>query len=589
MGVPEEIRKVKRPCNSVVVDSGSKFIYRYAVIKRIGCKVVNGMNQPVSGGTIGHIVDGKFVELDKYKVQDRRIEYKDFADVKLIHNLSSSLLDEALEVYEARDAFTIYTIAILKVIYPGIPFDRIASKYNLNWISELFPGLALSKNTLSKFVQDLGKSYALISTFMRNRVSKIIKEHHIAIDGTLKTDNSEVNTLSHYSRKARIKGTKDISILFAYDIETKEPICSKVYSGNIIDSRAYEDFLKEYDVKQGILMGDKGFPKKQAEKIYNENPNLCWLNPIKRSDKRIKGHSMYKFTGMIDNKDKDLLYKKEKVSKYYLYSFYDRRRAIKEEADYFKHNKGKEYNNDDRDKKDERFGTVVFESNLDEDPKLIYKLYEERWLIEECFRYYKHALDLTDTRVHSNYSVIGQELINFFASNMTMKLVKKFDEAGLSKKMSYKDIMAELASAKKARASEDGEWLFVRTTKHTDGTLQALGLLPKPEPEPVKKKGRPFKIIDPNAPVIPKRKQGRPKKQVDPNAPVEPKRKRGRPKKQVDPNALVEPKRKRGRPKKQVDPNAPVEPKLKRGRPKKQKVKIDLNPYESKNRYTNKC
>ena len=574
MGVTEEIRKVERPGNSVVIDSGSTGIYRYAVIKRIGCKVVNGMNQPVSGGTIGHIINDKFVLLEKFRIQERRIEYKDFADVSLVHSLSSSLLDEALDVYEARDAITIYTIAILKVIYPGIPFDRIASKYNLNWMSELFPGLSLSKNTLSTFVQDLGKSYALISTFMRNRVKKITKDHHIAIDGTLKTDNSEVNTLSSYSRKARIKGTKDISILFAYDIDTKEPVCSKVYSGNIIDSRSYEDFLKEYDVKQGILMGDKGFPKKQAEKIYNENPNLCWLNPIKRSDKRIKNHFMYKYTGMIDDKDRDLFYKKEKVSKYFFYSFYDRKRAAKEEADYFKHNKSKEYNIGDRDHKYERFGTVVFESNLDEDPKLIYKLYEERWLIEECFRYYKHALDLTDTRVHSNYSVIGQEFINFFASTMTMRLVNKFDETGLSKNMSYRDIMSELASAKKARPSEDGEWLFVRMTKHTEGTLQTLGLLPKPEPEPARKKGRPFKIVDPNAPIEPKRKRGRPKKEVDPNAVIEPKRKRGRPKKEVDPNAIVEPKRKRGRPQKEVDPNVIVEPKRKRGRPRKQKDEI---------------
>jgi hypothetical protein len=512
MGVPKEIRKVERPVNSVVVDSNSTGIYKYAVIKRIGCKVVNGMNQPVSGGTIGHIIDGKFVELEKYSLQERRIEYKDFADVKLIHNLSSSLLDEALEVYEARDAMTIYTIALLNVIYPGISLDRIGSKYNLNWISELFPGLALSKSTLSKFVQDLGKSYALFSTFMRNKVSKVTKEHHIAIDGILITDDIEVNTLSNYSHKSRIEGTKDISILFAYDFDTKEPICSKVYSGNMIDSRSYEDFLEEYDVKQGILMGDKGISKKQAEKIFKENPNLCWINPIKWSDKRIKDNSMYKYTGMLDDKDKDVLYKKEKVSNYYLYSFYDRERAEKEEAEYFENNKGKVYNAADRKQKKERFGNIIFESNIDEDPKLIIKLYEKRWLIHECFRYYKQGLVLNETKVDSTYSLIGQGLFNFFASNMTVRLINKFDETGLLKKMSYEDIMRELASAKKARTSEDGKWLFVKMTKHTEQTLQKLELLPKPEAEPTKKKGRPYKIIDPNAPVIPKRKRGRPKK-----------------------------------------------------------------------------
>jgi len=30
-------------------------------------------------------------------------------------------------------------------------------------------------------------------------------------------------------------------------------------------------------------MGDKGFPKKQAEKIYNENSNLSWINRERRS------------------------------------------------------------------------------------------------------------------------------------------------------------------------------------------------------------------------------------------------------------------------------------------------------------------
>ncbi|MBK5201585.1 MAG: hypothetical protein JJE21_08660 [Spirochaetaceae bacterium] len=93
-----------------------------------------------------------------------------------------------------------------------------------------------------------------------------------------------------------------------------------------------------------------------------------------------------------------------------------------------------------------------------------------------------------------------------------MRLVNKFDKSGLTKKMSYKDIMSELASAKKARTTEEGEWLFVRMTKHTEQTLQTLGLLPKPEPEPTHKKGRPYKIIDPNAPVEPKLKRGRPKK-----------------------------------------------------------------------------
>ena len=51
-------------------------------------------------------------------------------------------------------------------------------------------------------------------------------EHHIAIDGTLKQDNSTVNDLSAFSYNARVKNTKDISVIYAYDIEKMEPVCA---------------------------------------------------------------------------------------------------------------------------------------------------------------------------------------------------------------------------------------------------------------------------------------------------------------------------------------------------------------------------
>ncbi len=50
--------------------------------------------------------------------------------------------------------------------------------------------------------------------------------------------------------------------------------------------------------------------------------------------------------------------------------------------------------------------------------------------------------------------------------------------------------------------------------------------------------------------VVEKRGRGRPKKMIDPNAPVAEKKPRGRPKKVVDPNAPIAEKKPRGRPRK---------------------------------------
>ncbi|MFA6844414.1 MAG: hypothetical protein WCR02_01675, partial [Sphaerochaetaceae bacterium] len=60
MAVPEEIRNVERPRNTIVIDNGTG-CKRYAVIQRVGCRRENGRNLPVNGKTVGHIIDNVFV------------------------------------------------------------------------------------------------------------------------------------------------------------------------------------------------------------------------------------------------------------------------------------------------------------------------------------------------------------------------------------------------------------------------------------------------------------------------------------------------------------------------------------------------
>ncbi len=73
--------------------------------------------------------------------------------------------------------------------------------------------------------------------------------------------------------------------------------------------------------------------------------------------------------------------------------------------------------------------------------------------------------------------------------------------------------------------------------------------------KPVKKAGRPRKIVGKTAPATPKPKGkvGRPRKVVSPEEENKPKRGRGRPRKEVSAEVLNAPKRGRGRPKKQND------------------------------------
>lgn len=64
MPVPENIRSVSRPVNTVVVDTGRSGLKRYAVRERSYVKYINGGNpQPRNGRIIGHIIDDRYVPI----------------------------------------------------------------------------------------------------------------------------------------------------------------------------------------------------------------------------------------------------------------------------------------------------------------------------------------------------------------------------------------------------------------------------------------------------------------------------------------------------------------------------------------------
>lgn len=496
MAVPEEIRRVKRPRNTVVVDRGGNGPKRWAVVERVGCRRVGGRNLPVDGKTVGHIIQGRYVPKErpaggngggkKLPVASMAPEVRwSWGAVAMIQRAwdSTGLLDQLLSVFDAGDAVNILAVACLRVVRPGIADRDLADAYERSWLSVALPGAQLSKNKVSQLQAAIGLAHSLVVEFMRMRVSHVAKGHHIAIDGTLKQDNSKVNDFSKLSRKTRVRGTRDISIIYAFDVEGGEPVCAKVYPGNVVDEVAYEDFLLEFGIREGLIIGDKAFRQSSAKRAFKGRKGLHWLNPLKRNDARIKRHGMYDWEGVLEGAERDVKYKKSEVrGGKWLYSFYDRKRAAKEEADWFRRQSGKAYDKEKAEVAAQRFGTVVFESDLDMDPLAVWRTYEERWEIELAFRYYKQALDLDDTRVQGNESVVGSEFVNFVATALTMELVKEFDKAHLLEKETYGRVMDDLRGAARVMG-DDGEWVLARGTKRAEKTMRALKLIVDDDPE----------------------------------------------------------------------------------------------------------
>jgi len=492
MPIPKEVLDVERPTNTVVAVYG-KNKDRYAVKQRTGCKRVNGKNIPVTGPTIGHIVNGVYVPImPAPTVSVSPFDLLDWGVIEYIKRFVDPLVPELLLQYNQMDADKIRCIALLRVCYPGIKDCELKDAYEESFLSVACPNVALSRNTVSAFLGDLGKAYTRIIAFMRERAARVENSHHVIIDGTLKSDESKVNSLSNFSRKARTKGTRDISVIYAYDLETGEPVCSECFPGNMLDVTAYQRFIRDNGIRSGIIVADKGFPESAAAVAFVENPELHYLNPVKRNSKYVESHRLHEYDRKVVGYE-GVLCRKAKVSgkDKWLYSYRDAAKAAKEEMDWLR--RVDEYDDGLLKKRQQSFGTIILESDLDLSPEEAYKAYSCRWEIEIVMRYYKSSLELDETRVHKDYSVIGSEFIDFISSVITMKTINDLDRVGVLKDMTYKQIMSILRRAKKVRASTSEDWQLIKMNPSQEELLRKLALLPPREEPPKRKRGRPPK------------------------------------------------------------------------------------------------
>ena len=494
MPIPQNILSVTRPKNTIVIAYG-KDKNLYAVRQRIGCRRKNGRNLPINGPTIGHIVDGVYVPNDTATltaISSAPIDLKDWANIVLCDRLFADIQQELSAVYNQADTMKIYCISILRVCEPGIKNYELKEAYDTSFLSELYPGVALSKNTVSTLLNDLGKTVSRIVKFMQNRTAAVSMDHHLLVDGTLKSDESKINSLSDFSRKARTRGTRDISVLYAFDLEAMEPVCSKCFPGNMLDATAYGAFIAENKITKGIIVGDKGFPESAAHEHFAANENLHYLNPVKRNSKLINRHHMLDFTDILPGYE-GITFRKEKCvgTDKWLYSFRDSYKASKEERDWLiRARKNKTYSLEVLRGKQQVFGTIVLECDLDLPAETVYKAYDKRWEIEIVMRFYKSACEFDETRVQDDYSVIGSEFCDFLSTILTFRLINAFDKANLLEEYTYKKIMSVLRRGKKAHI-DNNEWQLIRMNPSYVEILQKLELIPKPEEPPKKKPGRP--------------------------------------------------------------------------------------------------
>lgn len=475
--VPEYIRKIDRPRNTIVQSTNHENVY--LVIQRVGCRYDNGRRLPVNGHVIGHIIDGKYVpkeERQRTRLSQRSAHILKYGNIAFAHQVGSDLLTSLAKVFDLKDAETIYVLSLIRTAFGDVKDYQVEDKYQKSWARILCPNIALSKSSISRLLEEIGLSYDYVVAYMKQRLDDTVKSGaRILIDGMLKNNESIVNRFSGFSYKGRIKGTKDISIIAAIDAEKKEPLCIKVYPGNLPDQSNTEDFIREFTIKNGIEISDKGFPLERVAEQFKDR-TVGFLHPIKRSSKTPDDLNMYDSMIPVKTETNTIMgsVAYDDKSKLYYYLFRDGNRASKEEHDFIAKKDADKFNSKDYTLRRKKFGTVCFVSNMKMELHNVYEYYALRWEIELVFKMYKGILSLNSTRVHNDWSVIGTEFINYLSTIMVCRMKNVIKEKGLFKTYTFKDIMDRLTDVVKVSTDENQKIWNLCSLSNKDKDLMAV-------------------------------------------------------------------------------------------------------------------
>lgn len=141
----------------------------------------------------------------------------------------------------------------------------------------------------------------------------------------LKNNNSKINSLNDFYYKSKLKNSKNISILIAFNVTTRDVICSLPYSGNCIDITSFPDFLEKTGINRVIIIGDKGINCKEIV------TDIGFIYPLKRSSKLLEEIDAYNMTDKLNDKEDPTWCKKVFHKGLYYYSFRNLKKATKEE------------------------------------------------------------------------------------------------------------------------------------------------------------------------------------------------------------------------------------------------------------------
>ncbi len=443
--VDPKIRAVPRPPNTVVVDTGHNGPRRYAVRERAGYKTTSGNNSgPRNGKVIGYICNSSFIAKADLvaTASPRPVYFKRYGAAALIHNICKDLYEDLLKAFNHEDANRLMTIAYLRITLPRVYDINYEDKAYISYISDLYPCKGLANDDIPTLLTQLGTNTETLVHFNALRMTRVISKSNIIIDGTIKVKSTESHCNEAFQRleqmlfelyslhEPKLLAPEECSVIYAYDPHVSEVLCANCIKRNALNAKNFRDFLTCNQINSGIIICDKNLNAIDFKDILDENPDLHYIELLKKSDSHIKEHSMLRCDRITTTvKGNLVLYKKvtldngqvlntiKACKKGYTVQLEDVYESLA--------NNSSAVVDDYIDSKAVR-RTIAFISDVDLDPLLVLNHFDRRPHFTKVFDHFNDPRDPDKSTPPSKAHYKGNEFINSLVSIIRSKIINAF-------------------------------------------------------------------------------------------------------------------------------------------------------------------
>lgn len=435
--------------------------------------------------TIEGLIPPKFDLLEqKYK----NISVKEYGASHFLYELSQDIISNLKEVFP-NNWKEIYSMAVLRLFYKTHQ-KNLKFYYENSYLSELIKGADLSQNSTGIFLRYVGVERALAIKY----TSKFIIPNQTAIiDMTNIFSRSEgiVSTMLGHNKDNIY--VPQVNLILLYSLDETMPIHFRMVPGSIRDVSIITNTVNEAQLKEVILIGDKGFDSEKNIAKLNEN-NIQYIISLKRDSSLIN----YSKTGVKEDNafafDKRIIwfYTTQKDQEK-IVTYHDPYLKASEESDLIvrikkleEKEKKEELDADELERKinykknmlanNMRLGTLSIRTNVDENEEKIFQLLKSRIDIEQSFDTLKNNIEVERSYTRDDKQLEGWLFVNFIALQLYYKLYAVLIKKKMLNNNSPADIITHLKRINILKINNN--WQLAEIPKKTKDILKNLNINP---------------------------------------------------------------------------------------------------------------